>query len=234
MRASSDSAGILPMYRRVLAALLAASAALPTQTAAAQETVDPAGGSRLDFFVVEGLASGDLLNIRATASATGMLIGRVPNGAKLNNLGCSDVNGYSWCKVSDPQSAQLTGWAPARYLVDFGSGPDSFQDEAAAAVEPASLGAEEFDASGEIPCAREFGQPMTLCHADVRRRGRQEADVVVTWPGGGERVIRFRAGKPEGSDAGEDIRATREADLHMIRIGKAERFEIPNALALGG
>lgn len=213
------------MYRRFLAALLTASAALPVWTAAAQEAVDPAGGSGLSFVVVEGLASGDLLNIRATASATGMLIGRVPNGAKLNNLGCSDVNGYSWCKVSDPESAQLTGWAPARYLVDFGSG---------AGVEPASAVAEEFDASGEIPCAREFGQPMTLCHADVRRRGKEEADVVVTWPEGGERLIRFRSGKPEGSDAGEEIRFTREADLHMIRIGKSERFEIPNALALGG
>lgn len=213
------------MYRRFLAALLTASAALPVWTAAAQEAVDPAGGSGLSFVVVEGLASGDLLNIRATASATGMLIGRVPNGAKLNNLGCSDVNGYSWCKVSDPESAQLTGWAPARYLVDFGSG---------AGVEPASAVVEEFDASGEIPCAREFGQPMTLCHADVRRRGKEEADVVVTWPEGGERLIRFRSGKPEGSDAGEDIRFTREADLHMIRIGKSERFEIPNALALGG
>lgn len=214
------------MSRHVLAGVLAVSAILGPE-AALSEQADAAGEGNTGFVVVEGLASGDLLNIRATASATGMLIGRVPNGAKLNNLGCSDVNGYSWCKVSDPESAQLTGWAPARYLVDFGAGAD-------AGVEPASAVAEEFDASGEIPCAREFGQPMTLCHADVRRRGKEEADVVVTWPEGGERLIRFRSGKPEGSDAGEDIRFTREADLHMIRIGKSERFEIPNALALGG
>ena len=200
--------------------------------AMAQQAGGSGGASEPPFFIVEGLATGAMLNIRATASASGMLIGRVANGAKLNNLGCSDVNGYSWCKVSDPQSAQITGWAPARYLIDFGSGPEgspSRADEAAA-----EAGAETFDASGEIPCAREFGQPMTLCHAGVRRLGKGEADVVVTWPEGGERVIRFRAGKPAGSDAAEDIRATREADLHMIRVGKAERFEIPDALPFGG
>ena len=43
-----------------------------------------------------------------------------------------------------------------------------------------------------------------------------------------------RDGKPESSDSSEEFRFTREADLNMIRIGKGERFEIPEALPFGG
>ena len=59
------------------------------------------------------------------------------------------------------------------------------------------------------------------------------ADVAISLPDGGSRIIRFRAGKPDGSDSSEPMHFTREGSLNMIRIGKAERFEILDALALG-
>lgn len=87
--------------------------------------------------------------------------------------------------------------------------------------------------AGEVPCADAFGQPTQTCRTAVTRLGPGIADVVVSLPDGGSRTIRFRSGKPDGSDSSEPMQATREGSLNMIRIGKAERFEILDALALG-
>jgi hypothetical protein len=88
-------------------------------------------------------------------------------------------------------------------------------------------------ATGEIPCADAFGQPTSACQASITRLGEGIADVVITLPDGGSRTIRFRGGKPDTSDSSEPLQATREGSLNLIRIGKAERFEILDALALG-
>jgi hypothetical protein len=74
---------------------------------------------------------------------------------------------------------------------------------------------------------------MTECGVKVTRSGPSAADVSVSLPDGGVRVIRFRDGRPEGSDSGGAFRYTREGSLNMIRIGEAERFEILDAVALG-
>jgi hypothetical protein len=91
-----------------------------------------------------------------------------------------------------------------------------------------------FDATGQIPCARYYGQPMTQCVARVKRVGDGSAMVTVAWPDGGQRVILFIDGRADNSDSPETLTYTREADLNMIRVGKAERFEIPDALPFGG
>ncbi|TPJ94097.1 SH3 domain-containing protein [Mesorhizobium sp. B2-4-10] len=85
----------------------------------------------------------------------------------------------------------------------------------------------------EIPCARSVGQPMTLCAASVEHKGSDKADVTVTWPDGGSRVISFYGGLPAGSDGDSDFRFTREGSLSMIRVGVSERFEITDAVAFG-
>ncbi|TIP73490.1 MAG: SH3 domain-containing protein [Mesorhizobium sp.] len=84
--------------------------------------------------IVTDLAPGDLLNVRATASARGKIKARLPNGTSVNNLGCNAVNGYRWCKVAEIDNPQLTGWAPARYL-----NPEN----------PAAVSDEDTEATGE-------------------------------------------------------------------------------------
>jgi len=84
-----------------------------------------------------------------------------------------------------------------------------------------------------IPCARYVGQPMTSCAAKVVHKGTDRADVTVTWPDGGTRVISFYSGLPAGSNARGDFRFTREGSLSMIRVGVSERFEITDAVAFG-
>jgi len=214
-------------------------------SAAQDDTAEqPATGDDPPYFEIVGVADNDLLNLRATASAGGMIIGRLQNGARVKNLGCSEVKSYRWCKVVDLFDPKVAGWAAARYLVETAVDPaelpsptppaDAAADAAAlpeAAAEPAKSG---FDATSEIPCARNFGQPMSMCQAGAVRGDAGQAVVSVTWPDGGERIIRFRDGKPESSNAQEEFRFTRESDLNMIRIGKGERFEIPDALPFGG
>jgi len=85
----------------------------------------------------------------------------------------------------------------------------------------------------EVPCARYVGQPMALCAASVVRKGTDKAEVTVTWPDGGTRIISFSAGLPAGSNADSDFRFTREGSLSMIRVGVSERFEITDAVAFG-
>ncbi|TIO07334.1 SH3 domain-containing protein [Mesorhizobium sp.] len=273
--------------------------------------------------IVTDLAPGDLLNVRATASAMGKIKARLPNGTSVNNLGCNDVNGYRWCKVAEVDNPQLTGWAPARYLdpdnpaavsdddaettgesaapaaeasnptaadqplpdltARLGAtGPETTMTAAEAigraAIEDAyrlALAASGNPSAGEmqapvaegaarnraanaappadaqtvarlqppgapapgagnlIPCARYVGQPMTSCRAGVVHTG-DKAEVTVTWPDGGTRVISFQAGLPAGSNAPGEFRYTREGSLNMIRVGVSERFEITDQLALGG
>ncbi len=59
----------------------------------------PPFDANAEFFVVEGVAFNDLLNIRATPSAGGKLVGRLPNGTALRNHGCKENNGANWCDV---------------------------------------------------------------------------------------------------------------------------------------
>lgn len=97
-------------FRTTLHTLIAASLMLTALPAEAEEA--PAA----IVSIVTGLAPGDLLNVRATASAIGKVEARLPGGTSVKNLGCNDINGHPWCKVEEIGNPQMSGWAPARYL----------------------------------------------------------------------------------------------------------------------
>ena len=63
------------------------------------------------------------------------------------------------------------------------------------------------------------------------------ATVVLKRPDGRTRAIFFRRGEPIGADTSEadpgKFNAPREGDLNFIRVGN-ERYEIPDAVVLGG
>jgi uncharacterized protein YraI len=308
---------------RVLPALLLAATAL----GAACPPAGAQGASKPEVAVVDGLAPGDFLNIRATPSPIGSIQARLPNGAGVTNFGCAQYDGYDWCKVTTLDAPKVTGWTPGRYLhaADTGEqataapgasaapsagaapavpgnldarigseggkaagaegraadeklreaiiarygpvyraalGLPANGNAGAAAADGASEGGAPADpgiplptprpdrpgdasgpavasvqpaekAVGEVPCAGAFGQPTSACRAAITRLGPGVADVAVSLPDGGSRTIRFRGGKPDGSDSDEPMHFTREGSLNLIRIGKAERFEILDALALG-
>ena len=137
------SASVLP----VLAALLLAG------------RMAPAAEQQASMAVVQGLAEGDMLNVRATASPIGKVETRLPNGTALKKFGCNTFNGYDWCEVQNIDNPQMRGWVPARYLLDTGLADDGASAKpatgTAASPQPSSTG----NADTEVPSnlAARFG-----------------------------------------------------------------------------
>jgi hypothetical protein len=175
------------------------------------------------------------VNLRERASATAPVVATVPAGTYLDNLGCRRAEGRVWCDVQ-PLGGGARGYVAVAYLQpavapdgSVSTGPD---DSALRA------GQGDFDATGSVPCSRSPGQPMRQCPFGVSRAGGGYATVVIDRADQNPRAINFRMGQAIGADTGEadpggPFSATRENDLHLIRIGE-ERYEIPDAVIFGG
>ena len=175
------------------------------------------------------------LNLREQPSTTARIVAGYAPGTILDNLGCRHAEGRIWCDVQQLGGGPR-GYVSAEYLKpavspdgSVATGPD---DSALRA------GQGKFEATGNLPCAQSVGQPMTRCEFGVARAGGGYATVLIKKPDGRTRAIFFRMGKPISADTSEadgysDFRATKEGDLHLIRVG-SERYEIPDAVVLGG
>lgn len=90
-----------------------------------------------DFYAVTGVASDDVLNLRAEPSARSEKIGAIPHNARrLRSLGCQGMPTFAeWEKMTPQQRARsgknhwcrvefrgTTGWVAGRYLRED-SGP---------------------------------------------------------------------------------------------------------------
>ena len=214
--------------------LLGAVLLLSAKTVVAQQPLVPAspeeGGPR--NWAVSTVDA--RLNLRESPSASSAVLARFEPGTILDNLGCRPAENRTWCDVQ-PLGGGPRGFVVAAFLEpavspdgSVAKGPD---DSALRA------GQGEFDAAGFIPCARSADQPSSECEFGVARAGGGYATVVVTRPGGGTRAIFFRMGRPIGADTSEadpgEFSAVREGDLNHVRVGD-ERYEIPDAVVLGG
>ncbi len=104
---------------------------------------------------------------------------------------------------------------------------------------PASIDAvipgTHFHASTTISCAPLPNSNAQDCEAFVVRRSFDGTATVEVRSGTGfKRRILFIKGAPVASDSPEKVSGSRTDDLNMIRIGNDERYEIPDALLLGG
>jgi hypothetical protein len=145
------------------------------------------------------------------------------SAAEIGRTAMQDAYGLAFAAQENPTTGEIEEPVAAR--ASTAPPPDA---QTVARLEPPSG-----HATNEIPCARYVGEPMTRCAVSVVRKGSDKADVTITWPDGGTRIISFVAGQPAGSDAPGDFRFTREGSLNMIRVGVSERFEITDQLALG-
>lgn len=175
------------------------------------------------------------LNLREEPSTSARVLATYRPGTVLDNLGCRRAQGRDWCDVQQLGGGPR-GFVAAEYLRPAIS-PDG---SAAMGPDDSALraGQGQFDATGPLPCAFAPGQPMGQCEFGVARAGGGYATVVVKKPDGRTRAIFFRMGRPLGADVAQsegrrDFRATKEGDLHRIRVGN-ERYEIPDAVILGG
>jgi hypothetical protein len=108
---------------------------------------------------------------------------------------------------------------------------------AAAAPKPshdALVKGTNYNATAEVPCVTTAGAAKGRCKAGVMRMAGGEATVELQTPDGGQRHIYFKNGRPDSSDANAPMRATRQGDTNIIRIGTVEVYEIPDAFVVGG
>lgn len=95
-----------------------------------------------------------------------------------------------------------------------------------------------FNATGELGCARDAGQPLGRCKYGVIRQGGGRAEITIFWPDSGSRVIYFENGNPvrydeSQADGGASLSFQKNSDLFSVSIG-AQRFEFPDAVINGG
>jgi heat shock protein HslJ len=175
------------------------------------------------------------LNLRERPSSKSRILATFAPGTFLYNLGCQRAEGRAWCDVQNFDGGPR-GFVAADYLKPAIS-PDG---SAAVGSDDSALraGKGNFDATGWLPCAQSPGQPMARCEFGVARAGGGYATVVVRFPDGRTRAIFFRMGRPIGADTSQadgykEFQTSKEGDLNFVRVGD-ERYEIPDAVVLGG
>ena len=174
------------------------------------------------------------LNLREQPSTAARVVTSYLPGTLLDNLGCQRAGGRVWCDV------QQLGGGPRGYVaVEYLRPAVSPDGSVSTGLDDSALraGQGQFDATGSLPCAQRAGRPTGECDFGVARAGGGYATVVITRPDGRTRAVFFRMGRPIGADTSEadpgTFNATREGDVNTIRIGD-ERYEIPDAVVLGG
>ena len=216
-------------------ASIAAIAALSANAMAQATAVprDPDNGGPRDWTVVS--KSGPV-NLREDASPTGNVVAKFAPGTVLDNLnGCTAAAGGVWCDVQ-----KFGGGARGYVSLEFLTPAIAPDGVAHYGPDDSALRAGEgkFNATGQVPCAKNAGQPMGQCEFGVARAGGGYATVVIKWPTGGSRTIYFRMGIPIGASGSQadgypEMKARKQQDLNLISVGH-ERFEIPDAVVLGG
>jgi hypothetical protein len=214
----------------IIAAAEAASSGGTTMGGGEIPSAPEDGGPR--HWEVTGVTSA--LNLREAASTSARAIARYAPGTVLDNLGCLEAEGRVWCDV------QELGGGPRGYVAaEFLTPATSPDGTPAMGSDDSALraGQGDFDATGQIPCAQASGQPMGQCDFGVARAGGGAATVVVSRPDGRPRAIFFANGVAIGADTSEAdpgaFSAERDSDLNRIEVGD-ERYEIPDAVVLGG
>ena len=137
------------------------------------------------------------LKLRDQPSTQSKVLSQFTAGTTLDNLGCQQSGGRSWCDVQQVGGGPR-GFVAADYLAPAkapdGSVPTGEDDAALRA------GQGDFDVTGKLPCAQSADQAMVECEYGVARSGGGYAAVSITKPDGNSRMLFFRAGKLMGAN----------------------------------
>ncbi|MEM1004013.1 MAG: hypothetical protein AAF496_05115 [Pseudomonadota bacterium] len=99
-----------------------------------------------------------------------------------------------------------------------------------ATAQVASLaGTDGKNALGTIPCAKNAGEPLQSCNAELRRRDDGTATLAVALGTGEVRNIYFTDGLPDSSSSTSNMTYEKRGDLMVIFIEPGEVYELPLA-----
>lgn len=186
--------------------------------------------------IVSGLSGGDRLNLRSGPSTRASIVGRLPEGYVLRNLGCRVSGGTLWCHVEDPARRGISGWVAGRYLrrnVETLPKPVPMTAPSLPGDVDAIVPGTPYHAVGPIPCSFDGDASVTSCHFGVIRSGPGSARVDITFPDGFIRKLVFSGGRVHSPDGGE-VTAHRSGDTTFVTVNGSEHFTIPDAVVDGG
>jgi len=241
------------MTRRIVTALVAACLLLSQPASAQQDTVvafakgtssqtlkGSIKGDQDHNYIVDARAGQTLtvdfkptnasayFNITAPGADSAMFIGSSSGNRFAGPL---TVNGRHVVQVYLMRNAARRN-ETSNYTITIG-----VTGAAAAAPHPgqdALVAGTNYNATAEIPCITSAGSAKSRCKAGVMRMDGGETTVEIQTADGGQRHIYFKNGRPDSSDANAPMRATRQGDTNIIRIGTVEVYEIPDAFVVGG
>jgi hypothetical protein len=176
-----------------------------------------------EIWIVGGASTASRVNLRAEPSASARLLARLPNGTRLRNRGCREVEAERWCRVEPAEGP--AGWVAARYLRDAAAATPARAAQPEPAQPARPVPPRLFDAMGTLPCAMIPGQPTRDCAWGVLRSGGGTASIQVTGMAGLTRWIYVENGVPVRSDGEGTFAVERMGELFLIRVGQ-ERFEL--------
>lgn len=188
------------------------------------------GGPRAWEVAVEGE-----LNLRATASTSAEILASLLPGTILDNLGCREAGGRTWCDVQELGGGPR-GFVAASFLRPAVSPDGSAWTGPDRSALRAGVG--DFDARGVISCGTATSPLTEECRYGVSRAGGGFATVWIGRLDGGERAVFYRMGRPVGADLAEtdgagEFDPRRRTDVWLVWIGDLV-YEIPDAVVLGG
>jgi hypothetical protein len=182
----------------------------------------PAEPAEPEVWIIGGVSAAGRVNMRAEPSTEARLLARLPNGTRLRNRGCREVEAERWCQVEPAEGPG--GWIAARFLRHAAAAPSRpTPPEPARPARP--LPSRMFDAMGTLPCAMIPGQPTRECAWGALRSGGGTASIQVTGMAGLTRWLYFESGVPVRSDGEGGFAVERIGELFLIRVGQ-ERFEV--------
>jgi uncharacterized protein YraI len=198
--------------------LIAAALLMAVSPSTAQQNPDDGGP---DYLKVDGIGETDALNIRAKPSSKSAIVGRVGNGAILQNGGCAEYQGARWCAVTVPDS-DVKGWAFGKYLRE-GSAPTL----------DAKVDGTPYNATGNMNCVPATGAAQTQCGFGVIRGENGNAMIVITLPDGTQRKIWFEKTNPVASDFGLQAAPGKASDETVVTLPSGEAFTIVDVFVTG-
>ena len=103
------------------------------------------------------------------------------------------------------------------------------------AARDAKVAGTAYHATAKVPCALPYQPDVKSCDVGVVRRGNDgTATFEAIGPMGVQRRILFVQGKTAAADTMDPVSATRQGDVTVVKVGDDERYEIPDALLVGG